>query len=172
MTKKEIKELTDMVMKAEAKEVNIDYYLSGVEFTYSDGNFKFSFLVRQHNDVNEAREAFLKELIRRTRASEPKKNIPKKELDLFPTQTQKHLMWWKDNIAKTEQVMCIVNKWREYSRKWDGINYICMTHQQKSDMDIEYKLIEMEEEKLGIGNLNIHMLASLRKEIPKAWTKA
>ena len=81
MTKKEIQELKDIVMNAKAREVNTGYsYSSGIEFTYAIGNFTATFFSRLH-DESSARDVFFKILLKRARASEPRKNIPKKELD-------------------------------------------------------------------------------------------
>ena len=172
MTKKEIQELKDIVMNAKASEVNTGYsYSSGIEFTYVIGNFTATFFVRLH-DENSAREVFLKMLLKRARTSEPRKNIPKKELDWESTNSQDHLLWWKDNISKIDDVARVEERWKEFDRKWGRMKFADMTDLQCKERKSEHKLIKSEENKLGIGSLNIHLLMDVRQEIPKSWMRA
>ena len=172
MTKKEIQELKDIVMNAKAKEVNTGYsYSSGIEFTYAMGNFTATFFVRLH-DEDSARKVFLEMLLKRARASEPKKNIPKKELDRKSTDSQNHLLWWKDNISKMDDVARVEKKRKEFDKKWGSMKFADMTDLQCKERKSEHKLITREEDRLGIGNLNIHLLMYVRQEIPKSWIRA
>lgn len=172
MTKKEIQELKDIVMNAKAREVNTGYsYSSGIEFTYEIGNFTATFFSRLH-DESSARDVFFKMLLKRARASEPRKNIPKKELDLESTNSQKHLLWWKDNISKMDDVARVEERWKEFDKKWGGIKFADMTDLQCKERKSEHKLIKSEENKLDIGRLNIHLLMEVIQEIPKYWLRA
>ena len=169
MTKKEIQELKDIVMNAKAREVNTGYsYSSGIEFTYAIGNFTATFFSRLH-DESSARDVFFKMLLKRARASEPRKNIPKKELDWESKKSQEHLLWWKDNISKMDDVVRVEERWKEFDKKWEGIKFVDMTDIQCKERKSEHKLIKIEENKLGIGSLNIHLLMNVIQKIPKSW---
>ena len=169
MTKKEIQELKDIVMNAKAREVNTGYsYSSGIEFTYSIGNFTATFFSRLH-DESSARDVFFKMLLKRARASEPRKNIPKKELDGEKKKTKEDLRWWKDNISKMNNVVRVEERWKEFGKKWEGIKFVDMTDIQCKERKSEHKLIKIEENKLGIGSLNIHLLMNVIQKIPKSW---
>lgn len=172
MTKKEIQELTEIVMNAEAKEVNTGYSsTSGIEFIYKDGNFTATFFVHLHDECS-ARKVFLEVLIKKARKSEPRKNIPKKELELFPTQTQEHLLWWKSNLDKTGKVLRLHKEWSNFDDKWRDVRYVDMTADQETERKLEYKRLKSEKETLGIERLNVHLLAFERSCIPLSWTKA
>lgn len=97
------------------------------------------------------------------------KNIPKKELDLESTNSQKHLLWWKDNISKMDDVVRVEERWKEFDKKWGGIKFADMNDLQCKERKSEHKLIKSVENKLGIGRLNIHLLMEVRQEIPKSW---
>ena len=110
-----------------------------------------------------------KEIEKEDILEDEEKNIPKKELDLESTNSQKHLLWWKDNISKMDDVARVEERWKEFDKKWGGIKFADMTDIQCKERKSEHKLIKSEENKLDIGRLNIHLLMEVRQEIPKSW---
>ena len=68
-----------------------------------------------------------------------------------------------------DDVVRVEERWKEFDKKWAGIKFVDMTDLQCKERKSEHKLIKSEENKLGIGRLNIHLLMNVIQKIPKSW---
>ena len=68
-----------------------------------------------------------------------------------------------------DDVVRVEERWKEFDKKWEGIKFVNMTDIQCKERKSEHKLIKSEENKLGIGSLNIHLLMNVIQKIPKSW---
>lgn len=95
MTKKEIKEFTDIVMGAELVEAKHEFpFRKGkltYHFCYKDENREFKFSAETESE-DEARKNCLNAILAKARAFEPKKNWPKRILDAPGLSSQRYLM--------------------------------------------------------------------------------
>lgn len=106
MTKKEIKEITDIIMKADVYKVSDGGYLDKSKkheyrFTYKTDTQSFEFAY-DADTVEEARKSALDFFIAKFRAMEPKKKWSKRALDEHSLKNQNRMAYRKmEQIARS-----------------------------------------------------------------------
>lgn len=166
MTKQETIALLEAVKNAPIVNGTITVTVCGTTFSFGGRTWNGDRFVTEEN-----RKEWL-DIIERTCKKRYTSSITKKELDRKATDSQNHLLWWKDNISKMDDVARVEKKRKEFDKKWGRMKFADMTDLQCKERKSEHKLIKSEENKLGIEYLDIHLLMYVRQEIPKSWMRA
>ena len=158
MTKQETTLLLEAVKNAPIVDGTITVTVCGTTFSFGD---KWSNKITEDN-----REKLLVSIGKACRARMTR-GASKSELDRPAIRSQKLMLWWKDNIDKTEEVFQAAEIVKAYHDKWNDYDYA-----RESECKKDYYKMEIACEKIGVSHKNVEKLAALRNSVPRAWEKA
>lgn len=158
MTKQETMLLLEAVKNAPIVDGTITVTVCGTTFSFGD---KWSNKITEDN-----REKLLVSIGKACRARMTR-GASKSELDRPAIRSQKLMLWWKDNIDKTEEVFQAAEIVKAYHDKWNDYDYA-----RESERKKDYYKMEIACEKIGVSHKNVEKLAALRNSVPRAWEKA
>lgn len=158
MTKQETTLLLEAVKNAPIVDGTITVTVCGTTFSFGD---KWSNKITEDN-----REKLLVSIGKACRARMTR-GASKSELDRPAIRTQKLMLWWKDNIDKTEEVFQAAEIVKAYHDKWNDYDYA-----RESECKKDYYKMEIACEKIGVSHKDVEKLAALRNSVPRAWEKA
>ncbi len=165
MTKKETTALLEAVKNAPIVNKSITVTVCGTTFTF--GN-------EWRNPITEDTRQQLIDSIGARCRKKLTRSISNRKLDTAASiRSQNYLLWWKDNIDKTEAVREAYSMLLIYDKKWEGIYWCEMSYEQKRERDKDYHPIEMAYKKLQIyKEYEFRCIANLRECVPPAWERA
>lgn len=158
MTKQETTLLLEAVKNAPIVDGTITVTVCGTTFSFGD---KWSNKITEDN-----REKLLANISKACRARMTR-GASKSELDKSAIRSQKLMLWWKDNIDKTEEVFRVVEIIKAYHEKWNDYDYV-----RESERKKDFYKMEIACEKIGVSYEDIEKLAALRSSVPRAWERA
>ncbi len=162
MTKKETTALLEAIKSAPIVNGVISVLVCGMTFTFGNPWDKIS---------EEGRDKLIINIGKRCRAKQTS-GISKRELDKPGIASQKLLLWWKDNLDKTDDVRKTCALLEAYKKKWDGVNPYRMSAVQEKERKAEHHPIEVACKKLGVATTSLRRLCGLRDCVPLSWLKA
>ena len=127
----------------------------------------FSFGDKWSNKITEDNREKLLVSIGKACRARMTRGASKSELDRPAIRSQKLMLWWKDNIDKTEEVFQAAEIVKAYHDKWNDYDYA-----RESECKKDYYKMEIACEKIGVSHKNVEKLAALRNSVPRAWEKA
>ncbi len=164
MTKKETTALLEAVKNAPIVNKSITVTVCGTTFTF--GN-------EWRNPITEDTRQQLIDSIGARCRMKLTRSISKRELDAASIRSQNYLLWWKDNIDKTEAVREAYSMLLVHNKKWEGIMWDKMTAAQKEERAKDYHPIMMTCKELHINREDeFCCIANQRECVPPAWERA
>ncbi len=162
MTKQETTALLEAVKNAPIVDGKITVTVCGTTFTF--GN-------EWNNRITEdSREKLLDSIGRACRARLTR-SIPRSELDRPAIRSQKLMLWWKDNIGKTKEVMKAAKVSQAYTEKWNALRWSHDYWARSNERNKDYEKVEKACKKIDVDPSDIEKLAYLRSTVPRSWEK-
>ena len=158
MTKQETTLLLEAVKNAPIVDGTIMVTVCGTTFSF--GN-------KWHKKITENNRDELLGRIGQVCRARMTRSASKRELSRPAIRSQELMLWWKDNINKTEEVFQAVEIVKAYHDKWNDYDYA-----RESECKKDYYKMEIACEKIGVSHKDVEKLAALRSSVPKAWEKA
>ena len=159
MTKQETTLLLEAVKNAPIVDGKITVTVCGTTFSFGD---KWSNKITEDN-----REKLLANIGKACRARMTR-GASKNELDRPAIYSQELMLWWKDNIGKTNDVLKAAEVSKAYHEKWDSLRWSHDYWAREKDYDKVVTACK----KADANPRDIDKLAALRSSVPRAWEKA
>lgn len=164
MTKQETTALLEAVKNAPIVDGKITVTVCGTTFTF--GN-------EWNNRITEESREKLLDSIGRACRVRLTRSIPRSELDRPAIRSQKLMLWWKDNIGKTKEVLKSAKVSQAYHEKWDAIKWYSPEYRKtEKERNKDYDKVKKACKKIGVAPCDIEKLAYLRGTVPRSWEKA
>lgn len=121
--------------------------------------------------TEEGKDTLIVNVGKRCRAKQTS-GVSKRELDKPGIESQKFLLWWKDNLNKTDGVRKACALLEAYEKKWGRVNPYRMGAVQEKERKMDHHPIEIACKKLDISISSLRRLCELRDCVPLSWIKA
>lgn len=163
MTKQETTLLLEALKSAPIVDGVITVTVCGTTFTFGDS---------WRNKITEGNRSMLVENVGRACRARMTRTITKKQLDADSQESQKRLLWWKDNLDKTEAVFRALDMLKEFEAKWAGYKWYNAKPKEIKEHGIDELVVRQTCAALGTDISNIKAIAYLRASVPRSWEKA
>lgn len=163
MTKQETTLLLEAVKNAPIVDGTITVTVCGTTFSF--GN-KWSNKITEDN-----RDKLLVSIGKACRARMTR-GASKSELDRPAIRSQELMLWWKDNIHKTKDVLKAAEASKAYHDKWDALRWSHDYWAREKEREKDYDKVVTACRKIDVNPRDIGKLAVLRSSVPRAWEKA
>ena len=131
----------------------------------------FSFGDKWRNEITEDNRDELLARIGKACRARMTRSIPKRELDRPAIHSQKLMLWWKDNIDKTEEVFRAAEISEAYHDKWDSLRWSHDYYAREKERKTDYDKVVTACRKIDVNPQDIRKMAALRNSVPRAWEK-
>lgn len=163
MTKQETTLLLEALKSAPIVDGVITVTVCGTTFTFGDP---------WSNKITEGARGMFIESIGRVCRARMARTITKKQLDADSQESQKRLLWWKDNLDKTDAVFRALDMLKEFEAKWAGYKWYDASPKEIKEHHIDELVVRQTCAALGTDISNIKAIAYLRASVPRSWEKA
>ncbi len=164
MTKQETTLLLEAIKSAPIVNGVITVTVCGTTFTFGD-EFR--------NKITEAGRGLLVESVGRACRARMTRTVTKKQLDADSQESQKRLLWWKDNLAKTDDVFRALDTLKEFEAKWAGYKWYNAKPKDIKEHDMNELIAKRAYESLDIHSAaDLKAIARLRASVPRSWVNA
>lgn len=164
MTKKE----TTMLLEAVKNAPIIDGVIS-----VKIGNTTFSFGDKYCNAITEQNRGRLLNNIEMNCRAKLTETPSKRKLDSRSRVLQDALLWWKENIAKTDAVLYAYKLAKDFNERWRGKYSWNQSEEEEKLKEQEYEKVMNARKATGITEYQtLFNIASMRSSVPTAWINA
>lgn len=163
MTKQETTLLLEALKSAPIVDGVITVTVCGTTFTFGDS---------WRNKISEENRSLLVESVGKVCRARMTRTVTKKQLDADSQESQRRLLWWKDNLDKTDAVFRTLDMLKEFETKWAG--YKCYNAKPKEikEHGVDELVVRQACAVLGTDITDIKAIAYLRASVPRSWVKA
>lgn len=162
MTKQETTLLLEALKSAPIVDGTITVTVCGTTFTFGDP---------WRNKITEGERGTLIESVGRACRARMTRTITKKQLDADSQKSQERLLWWKNNLDKTDAVFCALDMIKEFEAKWAGYKSYNTNSKEIKEHDHDAFAVEQACKHLGTNITDLKAIAYLRASVPRSWVK-
>lgn len=132
----------------------------------------FTFGNHWRNKITEDNRSMLVESISKVCRARMTRTITKKQLDADSQESQRRLLWWKDNLDKTDAVFRTLDMLKEFETKWAGYKWYNAKPKEIKEHGVDELVVRQACAALGTNITDIKAIAYLRASVPRSWVKA
>jgi hypothetical protein len=163
MTKQETTLLLEALKSAPIVDGVITVTVCGTTFTFGDP---------WRNKITEGGRSMLIENVGRACRARMTRTITKKQLDADSQESQKRLLWWKDNLDKTDAVFRALDMLKEFEVKWADYKWYNAKPKEIKEHGVDELVVRQACAAIGLDISNLKAIAYLHASVPRSWVKA
>lgn len=162
MTKQETTLLLEALKSAPIVDGVITVTVCGTTFTFGDS---------WRNKITEENRILLVESVGKACRARMTRTITKKQLDADSQESQRRLLWWKDNLDKTDAVFRAFDMLKEFETKWAGYKWYDANPKEIKEHGDDEFAVRQACSVLGTDITDLKAIAYLRASVPRSWVK-
>lgn len=162
MTKQETTLLLEALKSAPIVDGTITVTVCGTTFAFGDP---------WRNKITEGERGTLIESVGRACRARMTRTITKKQLDADSQKSQERLLWWKNNLDKTDAVFRTLDMLKEFEAKWAGYKWYSASPKEIKEHGVDELVVRQACATLGTDITDIKAIAYLRASVPRSWVK-
>lgn len=163
MTKQETTLLLEALKSAPIVDGVITVTVCGTTFTFGDP---------WRNKITEGGRSILIENVGRACRARMTRTITKKQLDADSQESQKRLLWWKDNLDKTDAVFRALDMLKEFKTKWADYKWYNAKPKEIKEHGVDELVVRQTCAAIGLDISTLKATAYLRASVPRSWERA